>query len=230
MTMTSLAVYGRKRGVVQQSMTYGVEVDDPARDAGLARAAANGDRTALAALHQQHAPTLWRIAYLICRTRADADDASSAAWEAIVRHISQFRGDNDRTWLAWAAAIVRREARHKSPWQRHVTLSADMLDHDSLTMGESDAADTRHVVAAALATLKPAAREALALTYWAGMTDVDAASYCKVTPGAFRVRLSRARQDLLAALPADFRDNGSAPRQRCVTVSEHQTRAAHRGA
>jgi RNA polymerase sigma-70 factor (ECF subfamily) len=50
-----------------------------------------------------------------------------------------------------------------------------------------------------LAALSEAEREALLLVAWDGMTSDDAAQALGISPAAFRKRLSRGRQSVLAA-------------------------------
>ena len=58
------------------------------------------------------------------------------------------------------------------------------------------AADDRDAIRGALRTLPAKQRDALILCDWLGMTDAEAGAALRISPGAVRVRLHRARAAL----------------------------------
>jgi RNA polymerase sigma-70 factor (ECF subfamily) len=74
----------------------------------------------------------------------------------------------------------------------------------SLRQGEgrdpAELVDQRGVLGTAFGSLSEAHREALRLVAWDGLSVAEAAVVCDCTPGAFRVRLHRARRELAKRL------------------------------
>lgn len=67
-------------------------------------------------------------------------------------------------------------------------------------MAPEDLVAERSVVSAALGALREADREVLCLIAWDGLDQVEAAEVLGCSPGAFKVRLHRARGRLEKAL------------------------------
>lgn len=67
-------------------------------------------------------------------------------------------------------------------------------------------------ILAALAALSPLDREAVVLTAWDLLTPAQAAVVCNCSPGAFRVRLHRARTALKLATATDLPPNQTVTR------------------
>jgi RNA polymerase sigma-70 factor (ECF subfamily) len=65
---------------------------------------------------------------------------------------------------------------------------------------EEAATDDRDSIRRALQHLPGGQREALVLVEWLGMSDMEAGEVLRVSPGAVRVRLTRARQALRVLL------------------------------
>src|SRR3954467_11749467 len=66
----------------------------------LVRRAKDGDRAALAALAERHAPRVQRIALHLLRDREDARDAAQESLAKLVVRIHRFRGEAAfSTWL-----------------------------------------------------------------------------------------------------------------------------------
>jgi RNA polymerase sigma-70 factor (ECF subfamily) len=166
----------------------------------LARAAADGDRTALAAFVRRSQPEVWRL----CSRLGDPDVADDLAQEVYLRAIpalGRFRGDaSARTWLLQIARHVcadhvRRQARGRVRFGRLVQ-RFDGGDIVADPTGEPD-------LDALIAALDPARKEAFVLTQVTGLSYGDAADVCGVPIGTIRSRVARARADLIAALAAD---------------------------
>jgi RNA polymerase sigma-70 factor, ECF subfamily len=66
----------------------------------LVRRAKDGDRLALAALCERHAPRVERIALHVLRDPEDARDAAQESLVKLVRRVGQFKGESQfSTWL-----------------------------------------------------------------------------------------------------------------------------------
>lgn len=157
----------------------------------LARAAARGDRTALAALVRATQDDVWRLcAHLV--EPAAADDLTQDTYLRAIPALRGFRGDASvRTWLL---AIARRVcAAEISRRQRDRQLSA------ALSASRPSAAvdvGLRAELSGLLAAMDPDRRAAFVLTQVLGCSYAEAAAICGCPVGTIRSRVARARADL----------------------------------
>ena len=104
-------VHGTRVGVVQPSISRSGRIVRDLRPDGplvyerlsdpiLVRRAKDGDRLALAALCERHAPRVERIALHVLRDPEDARDAAQESLAKLVQRVGQFRGESQfSTWL-----------------------------------------------------------------------------------------------------------------------------------
>jgi RNA polymerase sigma-70 factor (ECF subfamily) len=90
----------RPRRIVQDLRSDGPLVYERLSDPILVRRAKDGDKLALAALCERHAPRVERIALHILRDPEDARDAAQESLVKLVQRVGQFRGQSQfSTWL-----------------------------------------------------------------------------------------------------------------------------------
>jgi RNA polymerase sigma-70 factor (ECF subfamily) len=142
----------------------------------------------------------WTAAANICHREArrvlgHAADAEDAAQEALIRAWRFHARCRDSHNEPWLRAIARNEAHRQRERARDV--ATPMFDHqdpaDTMTIEE---VVERLDVRAALATLTPADRAALAARYVFDLTQPAAAAAIGVPEGTMKVRLHRARARL----------------------------------
>lgn len=195
------------------------EVDNDMTLAVLARA---GDDRAFAQLVARHEPGLQ--AFL--RRYVDADAALDVAQEALVaawRALARFDEARDfGTWLRVVALNKCRDRARRMAVRRTVLGEGDdrsreaEIQPDPAPSGEDQVlrAEVCQTVRSAVARLPSSLREPLLLTYFAELTQQDAAAFLGVTPKAVETRLRRARlrlAQLLKGHPNDRVDEGSTP-------------------
>src|SRR5438093_5802640 len=91
---------GRRRPIQQSFRPEGPLVYARLSDPILVRRAKDGDRHALAALCERHAPRVEKLARHLLRDPEDARDAAQEALAKLCTRIGQFRGDSQfATWL-----------------------------------------------------------------------------------------------------------------------------------
>jgi RNA polymerase sigma-70 factor (ECF subfamily) len=182
-------------------------VDTMAIQSGeLVRAAALGDEAAFTELVARHHRDLLRVAYVICRDPALAEDSAQAAWAIAWRRIGDVKDPNlIRSWLvAVAANEARRIIRSRHPHVREISV-ADIelvgvpdLRSDPLADGIAKA-DLQRV----LAPLDPTDRALIALRYIAELSSDEIGHALGMSSSGARGRLSR----LLLRLRGDLRDD-----------------------
>lgn len=166
----------------------------------LALAAASGDQASTAELVRRTQPEVWRL----CARLGDRDVADDLTQEVYLRALpalARYRQEASvRTWLLQIARHVcadhvRRRTRARSLRDRLVQR------HDpGDAVVEPPAASVE--LDGAIAGLDLDRRAAFVLTQVLGLSYAEAAEVCGVPVGTIRSRVSRARDDLMAALDA----------------------------
>src|SRR5205809_6615013 len=77
----------------------------PTPEALVARYRATGDATALAALFDATAPSLFRVALSLARDAATAEDALQETYLAALEHLDRY--DASRPFVPWLVGILR---------------------------------------------------------------------------------------------------------------------------
>lgn len=176
------------------------------RGSELVQAAARGDEAAFTELVARHHRDLLRVAYVICRDAALAEDSAQAAWAIAWRRIGDVKDpDLIRGWLvAVAANEARRIMRSRHPHIRELSV-ADIemegvpdLRSDPLADGIAKV-DLRRV----LASLDPTDRALIALRYIAELSSDEIGRALGMSPSGARGRVSR----VLLRLRGELRDD-----------------------
>lgn len=171
----------------------------------LVRAAAMGDEAAFTELVARHHHDLLRVAYVICRDPALAEDSTQSAWAIAWRRLGDVR-DPVRV-QGWLVAIVANEARRIMRSRRRSVreIAVAEIERDGIPGSGSDPladsiarADLRRVVAA----LDPTDRALLAMRYVAELSSDEIGRALGMSSSGVRGRLSR----LLLRLRGELRD------------------------
>jgi len=159
---------------------------------------------ALAALVDQYAGTLYRVAFSVLRNAADAEDAVQEAFLRVLRHrdtLSEVR--NHRIWLiriVWNIVLDRKRRAKTRPETDDVDELARVLPSAGLSAEELAAARQHHChVLACVDRLPAKERQVLLLSAFEELSSVEIASVLDITESSVRSRLFRAR-NLMANL------------------------------
>jgi RNA polymerase sigma-70 factor, ECF subfamily len=167
-----------------------ISVDD---DDQIMRAAAAGDRLALATFVRETQEHVWRY----CAYLGRGDDVGDLVQETYVRalrSLPRFEGrTSGRVWLLAIARRVCADAVRTA--QRRRALEARWRRERQV----SDAAETV-TIELLLDALAPERREAFVLTQIVGLPYAAAAEVCHVPIGTIRSRVARAREELQSSL------------------------------
>jgi RNA polymerase sigma-70 factor (ECF subfamily) len=163
----------------------------------LALAAKAGDRRAAAEFIRLTQPGLLRFLAVLA-DRGDVEDLAQETYLRAMPALARFDARSAaRTWLyAIARRVVVDHVRHAQ--RRPRTSPLEHLDEARLQRVPSqfDEAVALHDL---LRGLAPDRREAFALTQLLGLSYEEAAQVCECPVGTIRSRVSRARDDLIAA-------------------------------
>lgn len=171
-------------------------------DTNLRKRIRAGDHDAFGDLFDAYARSVYNHAYRLTGEWATAEDVVSLtfldAWR--LREKVDEEGGSLRPWLLGIATNVTRNTRRAA--RRHAAAVARLPRDETVRdfadeiAGRLDDAAQLAVVQAALARLRRAEREVLALCVWSGLDYAAAAEALGVPVGTVRSRLSRARTKL----------------------------------
>jgi RNA polymerase sigma-70 factor (ECF subfamily) len=155
----------RARRIVRDLRPDGPLVYERFSDPILVRRARDGDKLALAALCERHAPRVERIALHMLRDPEDARDAAQESLVKLVQRIGQFRGQSQfSTWLHRLVVNTCKDVA-QARWAR----ATEPLLEDVRVATDGDparaaaAAETRRELGRCLAELPPAQATVVAL-------------------------------------------------------------------
>ena len=171
---------------------------DPRDDRALMAAHVAGDPDAFTELVRRHRDRLWAVALRTMRDREDASDALQDALLSAFRNAAAYRGDAAvTTWLHRVvvnACLDRMRRRAARP-------AVALGDTDvPAPYDEHAAAESRIDLAAALARLPEAQREAIVLVDVQELSVAEAAELLGVAEGTVKSRCSRGRIALARVL------------------------------
>src|SRR5579863_7667195 len=167
---------------------------------------------ALAAMVDQYASALYRVAYSVLRNQADAEDAVQEAFVRVLRHRDSLGEVRDhRVWLiriVWNIVLDRKRRAKTRPETDDVAELARVLPSTGLSAEELAAAAQHHAhVLACMEQLPIKEREVLQLSAFEELSSVEIAAVLDITESSVRSRLFRAR-NLMADLLDHERNSG----------------------
>ena len=159
---------------------------------------------ALAALVDQYAGALYRVAFSVLRNQADAEDAVQEAFVRVLRHRDTLGEVRDhRVWLiriVWNIVLDRKRRAKTRPETDDVADLARVLPMKGLSAEEQAAAAQHHAhVLACVDQLPAKERQVMMLSAFEELSSVEIASVLEITESSVRSRLFRAR-NLMAEL------------------------------
>lgn len=162
------------------------------------------EEAALAALVDQYAGALYRVAFSVLRNPADAEDAVQETFLRVLRHRDTLDEVRDhRVWLiriVWNIVLDRKRRAKTRPETDDVSELARVLPANGLSAEERAAAAQHHAhVLACVEQLPAKEREVLQLSAFEDLSSVEIAAVLGITESSVRSRLFRAR-NLMAGL------------------------------
>ena len=150
------------------------------------------------------------MAYLLHRT--DYATAQDLVHEVFIVAFRK-HADVPRPPIGWLFATARKLLANKDRGRRRHDLLVQRLSEDAAQTSSVEDLELKLRFADALSVLSAKDREVLTLTAWYGLTPAEAAQALGCSPGAYSVRLHRARTRL-----ADFLHASGRPGQPAVVT------------
>lgn len=170
---------------------------------GVLTLAVAGDHAAQQAIFDLFIDRVFRLAYRMSGDRVAAEDITQDVFARIFHRLHQFRGDAPfGAWLHRVAVSTILNALRRT---RTIRAREAPLDDARYAEARTSAIepDVRDRVRRALASLPAGLRLVVIMFDIEGYTHDDIAEALAISPGASRVRLSRAREQLRTALAID---------------------------
>jgi len=173
---------------------------------------ARGDRAALAALYERHAPRLCALARQILGEAGEAEDLLHDVFLEAWRHATDYSEARGSVW-SWLALRTRSRSidrRRSAPRARTVGLADSHLETLSTAPDSSRdpaRASERERLRKALATMSENEREVLFLGYFQGLSTSEIAERLAVPLGTVKTRTRAA----LTKLRLYFETKGATP-------------------
>jgi len=170
-------------------------------DEELVASVAAGDRVALRALYERHAPWLTLRLDRRCADPALVEEVVQDTFVAVWRGAKRFRGEGDAAAWIWGIGI-RRLIDHLRKRPASLPLHA-AGEHDTVRVSAEDEVllGVEHGdLGAALDRLSPELRAVIQATALDGLTTKEAARLLDIPHGTVKTRMMRARQELREAL------------------------------
>lgn len=168
------------------------------------QARSQAEESALTALVDQYAGTLYRVAFSVLRNPADAEDAVQETFLRVLRHRHNLDEVRDqRVWLiriVWNIVLDRKRRAKTRPETDDVADLARVLPSNGLSAEQVAAAAQHHnQVLACVDKLPTKERQVLMLSAFEELNSVEIAGVLGITESSVRSRLFRAR-NLMAGL------------------------------
>ena len=172
-----------------------------ASDAELLAAVAGGDRRALAALYERHAPWLTVRLSRRCGDAGMVDEVLQDTFLAVWKGARRYAGQGEVGAWVWGIAIrrlldhlrKRRPVPLARPESSHSSDAASAEDELLLAVEHGD-------LGGALGRLSPELRAVVQATVLDGLTTREAARLLDIPAGTVKTRMMRARAELREAL------------------------------
>ena len=175
----------------------------PSEDARLVERARDGDTSAFEELVTRYRDLVFRVAWLITRNAAEAEDATQEAFVKAYYALPRFRAD--APFKPWMLRIVANEAKNRGRSARRrdaltLRVAAEPAERVPSPESASLAREDREELIAALERLGERDRLVIAYRYFYDLSEADMAEALSVRPGTVKSRLARAMGRLRAEL------------------------------
>jgi RNA polymerase sigma factor (sigma-70 family) len=182
-------------------------VEQASAETTLLAKAKDGDLAAYERIVEEHQAIAFRVAWLITRSSADAEEAAQDAFFKAYRSLGRFR--DGAPFRPWLLRIVANEARNRR-------VAAERQEHLALRVGEAApaavgraaeaealAAGERADLLAAVARLDERDRLVIGARFFLELNETETAAALGVRRGTVKSRLSRALQRLRKEIETD---------------------------
>lgn len=176
--------------------------DSDDSDDALVERAGRGDRLAAAALVRRHTDRVFAVCFRTLRMREAAEDATQETFLRLWRHADRWepQGASLSTWLYRVATNVCLDELRKTRRNAPEEAAPERMDRADRPDDTVHAGEKRAAIDAALDSLAPRQRAAIALCHYEELSNIEAAEVMGVSVDALESLLARGRRALRDAL------------------------------
>lgn len=172
-------------------------------EADFIRRARQGDEAAYEQLVREHQEAVFRLAYLMLGSPADAEDVAQEVF--ISAHAALDRIDDTRPLRPYLLAIAANRARNRRrALGRYVAALRRLIVPEHNVRAETERALEAQALWGAVRRLSETDQEVIYLRYFLELSVDEAAQAMGVEPGTVKSRLSRALVRLRGVIARDF--------------------------
>ncbi len=175
-------------------------------DADLMRRVASGDAAAIQSLIGRKLPRVLALATRMLGDQVEAEDVAQELFLRVWRNASRWQPGKARfdTWIHRVTLnLCYDRLRRRKETPANATL--ELIDNQHADVGQSEEVSSR--VEKALQGIGERQREAVILTYYQGLSNIEAAAVMDVSVDALESLIARGRRALRSILMKDA-DNG----------------------
>jgi RNA polymerase sigma-70 factor (ECF subfamily) len=160
--------------------------------------AKDGDREALAALCERHAPRVERLARHLLRDPEDANDAAQEALAKMCVRLKQFRGESQfSTWLHRLVVNTCRDVAERGRTRAHEPLAEDVhAGPEGDPERAAGVSELRRELCASLAEISPQQAQVVVLKHALGYSFEEIAAAADMPVGTAKCHAHRGRNRL----------------------------------
>ena len=171
---------------------------DQVSDEDLAKTAAFGDERAFSVLLERHYDRIYRVAYRVVGTKAEAEDITQDVCMGLGTKLSRFKGTSRLT--TWLHSVTINAARdHMRRRATHSKAASIWGEVEVMRRAEaSESAEAQDWLQTAMTSLSPSLRETVALILGEDCTQAEAAEALGVSEGTIAWRMAEVKKALAA--------------------------------
>ena len=150
-----------------------------------------------------YSPMVYRLAYSLVKSRADADDIHQEVFVKYIKNAPCF--ENAEHEKAWFIRVTTNQCKNwwKSAWKRKIIFLSEYNEEDRETFLSQSIHEERHDIIDVVRSLPQKYRVVIHLFYYEQLSVEEIAGILEMKPSTVRTHLTRARQRLGELLKED---------------------------
>lgn len=153
---------------------------------------------------ESYSPMVYRLAYSLVKSRADADDIHQEVFVKYIKNVPCF--ENAEHEKAWFIRVTTNLCKNwwKSAWKRKITFLSEYEDEDREISLSQDSHEESYEIIEIVRSLPQKYRVVIHLFYYEQLSVEEIAGILGLKPSTVRTHLTRARKRLSELLKEDI--------------------------
>ena len=151
-----------------------------------------------------YSPMVYRLAYSLVKSRADADDIHQEVFVKYIKNAPYFvNAEHEKAWFIRVTTNLCKNW-WKSAWKRKITFLSEYEEEDRETFLSQSFQEESHDIIEVVRSLPQKYRLVIHLFYYEQFSIEEIAGILKLKPSTVRTHLTRARQRLSELLKEEI--------------------------